>query len=51
MPEDSAVSVIMQFFTDVPPIATSLIALLALVAVALWWGGRVVENREYVLEQ
>ena len=52
MPQDSAVSVLMQLFREVPPVATSL-------AVARGDRGRsrsgsaarAVEQREYVLEQ
>jgi ABC-type transport system involved in multi-copper enzyme maturation permease subunit len=51
MPQDSAVSVLMQVFHEVPSVATSLICLSAVVAVSLWLAGRAVEYREYVLEQ
>ena len=51
MPQDSAVSVLMQVFHEVPSVATSLVCLAAIVALTLWLAGRVVEGREYVLEQ
>jgi ABC-type transport system involved in multi-copper enzyme maturation permease subunit len=51
MPQDSAVSLILQVFHEVPSVAVSLLALGAIVAVALWLSGRAVEEREYVLEQ
>jgi hypothetical protein len=51
MPQDSAVSVLMQVFHEVPSIATSLLCLALLIGVTLWFAGRAVEQREYVLEQ
>jgi hypothetical protein len=51
MPQDSAVSLLMQVFHEVPSVLSSLISLAAIVAVALWMAGRAVEQREYVLEQ
>jgi ABC-type transport system involved in multi-copper enzyme maturation permease subunit len=51
MPQDSAVSMIMQVFREVPSVAVSLLSLGAIVAVTLWQAGRAVEHREYVLEQ
>ena len=51
MPQDSAVSLLMQVFHEVPSVATSLLCLAAIVAGALWLAGQVVEGREYVLEQ
>jgi ABC-2 type transport system permease protein len=51
MPQDSAVSLLMQVFHEVPSVASSLLYLAAIVAVALWLAGRAVEGREYVLEQ
>jgi hypothetical protein len=50
MPQDSAVSVLMQVFSEVPPVATSLAYLAVIVAIALWFSVRAVEQREYVLE-
>jgi hypothetical protein len=51
MPQDSAVSVVMQFFADVPPASTSTLSLAVITGLALWWSARTVERREYVLEQ
>ena len=51
MPQDSAVSVLLQIFHEVPSVAVSLVALGGIVAVALWLAGQAVEQREYVLEQ
>src|SRR5262245_26787812 len=51
MPSDSAASVLLQLFRDVPSVSASLLGLGVIVAVSLWGAGRAVENREYVLEQ
>jgi len=51
MPQDSAVSVLMQVFHEVPSVAVSLLCLSAMIGVTLWLAGRAVEQREYVLEQ
>jgi len=51
MPQDSAISVLMQAFTEVPAVVVSLSALLVLTLGALWAAARTVESREYVLEQ
>jgi len=51
MPQDSAVSMLLQVFHEVPSIPVSLAFLAAIIAVTLWSAGRAVENREYVLEQ
>jgi ABC-type transport system involved in multi-copper enzyme maturation permease subunit len=51
MPQDSAVSMLMQVFHEVPSVWVSLVCLGAIVAVTLWLAGRAVEQREYVLEQ
>jgi ABC-type Na+ efflux pump permease subunit len=51
MPDDSTISVLLQAFTEVPGILSSLVALLILTAGALWVAARTVESREYVLEQ
>src|SRR5207342_1206269 len=51
MPQDSAVSLLLQIFHEVPSVAMSLLALSAIVGVSLWLAGRAVEHREYVLEQ
>jgi ABC-2 type transport system permease protein len=51
MPDDSTISMLMQVFHEVPPVAESLAWLAAITLVALWFAGRSVERREYVLEQ
>ena len=51
MPQDSAVSVLLQVIREVPPPATSLASLVVIVGIALWFAARAVERREYVLEQ
>jgi len=51
MPQDSTLSAILQVFSDVPPVAASLVALIGITAAALWLPARTVETREYVLEQ
>ena len=51
MPQDSAISVLMQVFSEVPGMLPSLSALLVVTLGALWAATRTVESREYVLEQ
>jgi ABC-type transport system involved in multi-copper enzyme maturation permease subunit len=51
MPQDSAVSILMQVFREVPMVSTSLAYLAGIVVLALWFAARAVERREYVLEQ
>jgi len=51
MPQDSAVSMLMQVFHEVPSVSTSLLCLAGIVGVTLWLAGRAVEDNEYVLEQ
>jgi ABC-type transport system involved in multi-copper enzyme maturation permease subunit len=51
MPQDSAISVLLQVFREVPSVTVSLAALAVIVAGMLWSAGRTVERREYVLEQ
>jgi ABC-2 type transport system permease protein len=51
MPQDSAISVLMQVFSEVPGMLLSLSALLVVTLGALWAATRTVESREYVLEQ
>lgn len=51
MPQDSAVSVLLQVFHEVPSVTTSLLCLGAIVGVTLWLAGQAVEQREYILEQ
>jgi len=51
MPQDSAMSLLLQVFHEVPSVFTSLACLAVIVAVTLWNAGRAVEQKEYVLEQ
>ena len=51
MPQDSAVSVLLQVFREVPDVLTSLASLGLITVAALWVAGRSVEQREYVLDQ
>jgi ABC-type transport system involved in multi-copper enzyme maturation permease subunit len=51
MPQDSAVSLLMQVFRDVPSVPVSLFALSLIIGLALWGAMGAVEGREYVLEQ
>jgi ABC-type transport system involved in multi-copper enzyme maturation permease subunit len=51
MPQDSAVSMLMTAFQDLPSVWVSLLCLASIVLATLWLGGRAVENREYILEQ
>jgi ABC-2 type transport system permease protein len=51
MPQDSATSLLLQIFHEVPSVAVSLLVLGGIIALALWQAGRAVEQREYVLEQ
>jgi ABC-type transport system involved in multi-copper enzyme maturation permease subunit len=51
MPQDSAISMLMQAFQEIPSVATSLVSLAVIVGATLWAAGRAVETREYVLEQ
>lgn len=51
MPSEGVVSLLQGMFRDTPPAAVSLASLAAYVAVFLYLATRVVERREYVLEQ
>lgn len=51
MPQDSAMSAILQLFSEVPPVPVSLACLAIISAGALWAAVRAVERREFVLEQ
>ncbi len=51
LPQDSAVSMLMQAFREVPSVPASLASLALITGAALWAAGRAVERREYVLEQ
>jgi ABC-2 type transport system permease protein len=51
MPQDSAMSVLLQVFHETPSVPTALLCLAVIIGVCLWAAGRAVERREYVLEQ
>jgi ABC-type Na+ efflux pump permease subunit len=51
MPQDSPASALLQIFREIPSLSTSLIGLAIIVGLGLWFAGRTVERREYVLEQ
>jgi ABC-type transport system involved in multi-copper enzyme maturation permease subunit len=51
MPDDSSVSILLQVFREVPPVASSLAWLAAITVLTLWAAVQAVETREYVLEQ
>jgi ABC-2 type transport system permease protein len=51
MPQDSAVSLLLQVFREVPSVGVSLLCLAAIILGTLYFAGRAVEQREYVLEQ
>jgi ABC-type transport system involved in multi-copper enzyme maturation permease subunit len=51
MPPDAVTGIFGQVFRQVPSVSTALVALAVITMTALWVGARVVETREYVLEQ
>jgi ABC-2 type transport system permease protein len=51
MPQDSAMALLQAVFRDTPSVPVSLAVLAGVTAVSLWLATRVVERREYVLEQ
>jgi ABC-type transport system involved in multi-copper enzyme maturation permease subunit len=51
MPQDSAVSLLLQVFHEVPGVLTSLLSLAIIIGLTLWQAGVAVERREYVLDQ
>jgi ABC-type transport system involved in multi-copper enzyme maturation permease subunit len=51
MPQDSAASILMQFFLETPSATLSLAGLGAITVLALLFASRAVDTREYVLEQ
>jgi ABC-type transport system involved in multi-copper enzyme maturation permease subunit len=51
MPQDSAISILLQVFAEVPGMVASLGALAVITVGTLWLAARTVESREYVLEQ
>jgi ABC-2 type transport system permease protein len=51
MPADSTIRSALKIYLEVPSVATSLVALTILTGVTLWLSARMVEIKEYVLEQ
>lgn len=51
MPSDSILGALQSLVTERPSLVTCVVALTAITAGFLWWAIRVVEQREYVLEQ
>jgi hypothetical protein len=51
MPADGVTSLLQAFFTNTPSTLTCLVSLAVAIVVSLVLAGRVVERREYVLEQ
>jgi ABC-2 type transport system permease protein len=51
MPQDSAVSLLLQVFHEVPSVLVSLLSLAVIIGLTLWQAGVAVERREYVLDQ
>jgi ABC-type transport system involved in multi-copper enzyme maturation permease subunit len=51
MPADGVASMLQSMFRDTPPLAVCLFWLFAYLGVFLWLATRVVERKEYVLEQ
>jgi ABC-type transport system involved in multi-copper enzyme maturation permease subunit len=51
MPAEGVASLLQAFFTETPSTLTSLVSLAGAIAVSLALAGRVVERREYVLDQ
>jgi len=51
MPQDDTITAIQSLFAEPPSAGSSLLWLLAIVIGALWLAARVMETREYVLEQ
>ena len=51
MPQDETVSAIQSLFAEAPSALSSLLSLAVILVGALWLAARVLETREYVLEQ
>lgn len=51
MPDDSAASLLLSAFREIPPAGVGLAALAVIIGGALWLAARTVERREYLLEQ
>jgi hypothetical protein len=51
MPQDSAASLLLQVFREVPSVPISLTGLAVIIGLTLWLAGQAVEQREFVLDQ
>ena len=51
MPAESALGGLIQAFAEVPSLTASLVTLIGFTCVLLWFAGRTVQKREFVLEQ
>jgi ABC-2 type transport system permease protein len=51
LPDDSSVTAILQLFRELPTTAAAIGSLLAIIVVTLWLAVRLIERREYILEQ
>jgi hypothetical protein len=51
MPQGSGITALLEVFQQTPSVWASLAALAAITGTSLWFAGRAVEEREYVLEQ
>lgn len=51
MPNDSAISLVQSLMRETPGLGESMFWMAAIEVVCLWWAARMVDRREYVLEQ
>jgi ABC-type Na+ efflux pump permease subunit len=51
IPPEGPTAALLQVLREIPSVATSLTGLAVITVLALWFAGRAVERREYVLEQ
>jgi ABC-type Na+ efflux pump permease subunit len=51
MPDQGPASALLRIFREQPSVGTSVTGLIVIVGLGLWLSGRIVEGREYVLEQ
>jgi ABC-type transport system involved in multi-copper enzyme maturation permease subunit len=51
LPDDSSVLAILQLFRELPTAGSAIATLAGIVAAGLWFSMRLVERREYILEQ
>ena len=51
MPDQGPASALLRIFREQPSLSTSVTGLIVIVGLGLWLSGRIVEGREYVLEQ